>query len=474
MALQDQIKSAQAEGYSSQEIIQFLAQSNPQVKEAVSEGYRPDEIISFLNQSSVAPQGVMGAVNAALNTARPLGPTPADLTPITNASEQVGNIVKAGGAGLGNLLAHPMTSAQDILNASANAVTGGNRPVSNPSPVTSAATDIANVEQGQSPATTAGTVGSTIGSFFTPNQIGLQTMGGAAAPVIAKGLGNLATPVVKGLVNAFPKLSDMVGAAPEAISALAENPEAVAGAKALPEVASDVAGTVQGLSTKGMDIAKAGRAALSDETPVVGLRDKLMNYAANLAKGPAADEADQAAADYVLKYAKSLDLNPSESDIGDAISDLDDKINTKYNKANPGPLADAKRGIRRTLSQALQAQNPEYANAMAQSQATFEPTEALSKSFGVEGGSPSDRTIKALRNKNTADALGTQRALTSFPGLSDTINNAVAKDALQKSLLGKLALYLAPNVGGAVQGGVQALPIAGNAAAQTVQGLTQQ
>jgi hypothetical protein len=382
-------------------------------------------------------------------------------------SNKLGTMVKAGGAGIGDIDA-------SILPKTANAILGTSLNAPNLSDaVTQAGQDVNAVEAGQPPATAAGKAGETVGSFFTPNQIALQGLGGAVAKPIAEGLGNVATPVIKGLVNAFPKLSSMIGAAPEAVSALAEAPEAVAGAKSLPEVAQNVAGTVQGLSEKGMDIASAGKAALSDETPVVGLKDKLMNYGANLAKGPAADEADQAAADYVSKFAKNLDLNPSESDIGEMIDDLDDKINTKFNKANPGPTAEAKIGIRRILSQALQGQNQEYAKAMAQAQGTFEPTEALSKSFGVEGGAPSDRTINALRNKATPDALATQRALLSTPGLSDTISNAVAKDALQKSLLGKLALYLAPKVGGAVQGGVNALPAVGNAAAQTVQGLTQ-
>lgn len=387
---------------------------------------------------------------------------------LMGASKEAGNMVKGGAAGIADLDASIMPQA-------ANLVTGSNLPApSMTDALSQAGQDATDVSNGGSATSTAGKVGSTVGSFFTPNQIALQALGGAAAKPIATGLGNMATPVIKGLVNAFPKLSDAVGAAPEAVSALAESPEAVSNAASLPDTAQSVAGTVQGLSKQGMDIASAGKAALSDETPVVGLKDKLMNYAANLQKGPAADEADKAAADYVSQFAKNMELNPSESDIGDMIGDLDDKINTKYNQANPTAVSQAKIGIRRMLSQALQGQNPEYAKAMSQSAATFEPTEALSKSFGVEGGSPSDRTVQALRNKNSPDAIATQRALGAIPGLSDTISNSVAKDALQKSLLGKLALYLAPKIGGMVQGGVQSLPIAGNAAAQTVQGLTQQ
>jgi hypothetical protein len=454
MALQDQIKAAQAEGYNSQEIVQYLAQSNPQVQEAMKEGYQPDEIINFLNQ---APTGVQ---------------TPTDvikqLIPTAMAgSKKLGTMVQAGGAGIGDIDANLLAKAIN------NIVPGTvpEQPLSQS--VMQAGQDVSNVEAGQPPTSTSGAIGKTVGSFFTPNQIALQATGGALAEPIATGLGNVATPVIKGLVNAFPRLSELVGAAPEAVSALAENPQAIAAAKSLPETAQDVASTIQGLSKKGMDIASAGKEALSDTTPVVGLRDKLMNYAANIANSPGADEADQAAADYVSKYAKNLDLNPSEADVNDLIEDLDDKINTKYNKANPGPLLDAKIAVRRTLSQALQNQNPAYAKAMAQASATFAPTETLSQSFGVQSGSPSDRTINAIINKSNPNALATQRALTAIPGLSDVIANAAAKDALQQSLLGKLGLYLAPKVSGIVQGGIQSLPAIGNAAAQTVNGLTQ-
>ena len=448
MATAKQILDARAAGYSNAEIAQHLG--GQRYQKAKDAGYSDQEVINhFLSPGDQTLLGNMSSANGK-------GP----LDELSQASGDVGRMVEAGGAGLADL-GSSISMVPDPAAPSPSAA------------LSQATSDIANVEQGQPPTSTAGSIGKTIGSFFTPNQIALQALGGAVAKPIATGLGNVATPVIKGLVNAFPKISDALGASPEAVSALAENPGAVSMAKSLPETAQNVAGTVQGLSEQGMDIASAGKAALSDETPVVGLRDKLMNYAANIARGPAADEADQAAADYVSKFAKNLELNPSESDIGEMIDDLDEKINMKYNKANPGPTAEAKIGIRRLLSQALQGQNPQYAKAMSQSAATFEPTEALSKSFGVEGGNPSDRTINALRNKSTPDALATQRALGAIPGLSDTISSAVARDALQKTLLGKLGLFLAPKIGGAMQGGVQALPIAGNAAVQTVQGLTQ-
>ncbi len=416
--------------------------------------------------SGQAPQGVMGAVGAALNAARPLGPTPEDLQQIPDISKNVGTMVKAGGAGLGDIganigehVANVYTKPEPLLPA-----------------VAQAGQDVNAVQNGQPPTSTAGKVGSTIGSFFTPNQIALQAAGGAAAPYVAKGLGNVATPVIKGLVNAFPKLSEMMGATPEAVSALAESPEAVAGAQEMPDMAKNVAGTVEGLRTAGKTAANVGKAALSDTIPVVGLRGKLMDYASTLANSPGADAADKAAADYALEYAKNLKLNPSEAEIGQLVEDMQGKV--KYNSSGvANPMTDARKAISSTMSEALKSQNPAYASSMAKSSASFTPAGSLEKSFGVEGGQPSDRTINALMNKSNPNALATQNTLSNTPGIPpgilDQIRNAVARNALQKTLLGKIGLWGAPKIGPAIQGGIQTAPALGNAAAQTYQGLTQ-
>jgi len=382
-------------------------------------------------------------------------------------SKDIGNMVKGGGAGIADIDAALLPRAANMIpgvNMETPSLTGA---------VQQAGQDVTNVENSQPAETTAGKIGSTVGSFFTPNQIALQALGGAAAEPIANAVGNVAAPVAKGLVNAFPKISRMIGAAPEAISTLADNPEAVNAAKSLPQTAQDVASAVQGLGQKGMEAAKAGAELLSDSTPVPGIKDQLMRMAAKMANDPLAEEGDKAAADYVSQVAKSVKNNATESDIGDLISSLDEKINTKWSKANPGPATAAKEEIRRLLSRALQGQNPAYAKAMAESSATFEPTETLTKSLGLGQGAPGDTTVNALRKINDPEALATQRALTSLPGLAGPVANAAAKDALQQTLLGKSALFLAPYLNPTLRGGVQALPAAGNAAAQAVQGLTQ-
>jgi hypothetical protein len=52
--LKTQIQQARQEGYSDDEIIQYLSGSNQQVAEALQEGYAPSEIISYVSQSKPA------------------------------------------------------------------------------------------------------------------------------------------------------------------------------------------------------------------------------------------------------------------------------------------------------------------------------------------------------------------------------------------------------------------------------------
>jgi hypothetical protein len=411
---------------------------------------------------SAPSQGIMGAVG---NAVKNLLPSKETLEAPMTASKKLGTMVEAGGAGIGDIDAN-------LLPRAANLIPGVNMKTEPFLPaVQQAGTDVENVMKGLAPETAAGKAGKFVGSFFTPNQIAMQAIGGAAAEPIVAGLGKIATPVSKFAVNAFPKVSNFLGAAPEAVSALAENPEAVSEAASLPEMAETVAGKVKGLGESGIEAAQAGKAALSDTTPVVGLKDKLMNYAANLANSSGADEADQAAADYVTKYAKNLDLNPSELDVKELIEKMDDKINTKFEQANPTMLTEAKKAIRQTLNEALTAQNPAYAKAMAEASGTFAPQETLSKAFSLKEGAPSDATIQALRNKANPEALATQKALsTTFPGLAQNIGNSAAKAALQQNLLGKLGLFGAPKLGPAIAGAIKGVPATGNA---VYQGLTQ-
>jgi len=54
--LRTQINQAKQEGYSDEDIVQYLSQTNQQVSDAIKEGYAPSEIVSFLSQA--APKDV--------------------------------------------------------------------------------------------------------------------------------------------------------------------------------------------------------------------------------------------------------------------------------------------------------------------------------------------------------------------------------------------------------------------------------
>lgn len=50
--LRNQIRQAKQEGYSDEDIVQYLSQTNQQVSAAIQEGYAPSEIVSFLSQAT--------------------------------------------------------------------------------------------------------------------------------------------------------------------------------------------------------------------------------------------------------------------------------------------------------------------------------------------------------------------------------------------------------------------------------------
>lgn len=359
----------------------------------------------------------------------------------------------------GNRVISPVSKVGDVVRggmAGTGSLMGGND-------LPTAAGEVRNVIAGLEPETKSGRAGEFAGSFFTPTQIALQATGAKAAPYISKGLGMVAKPITKMAVNAFPKISELLGAAPEAVSALVENPNAVKTAKAMPQMADEVANVVKGFGQKGMTTAAEGKLLLSAEKAVPGIKESLNKLAMKIEGGPLAEEADKMAGKYVRELAGKLKEGISEKEVGQLIDTLDDKIGAKWAKVNPTVMTEAKEEVRRVLSRALQAQNQNYAKAMAESSASFGPTETLTKNLGLKSGAPSDATIPALKKITNPDALSTQRALLNFPGLSEEVANAAAKAALQESLLGKSAMFLTPYLDSMIQGSVKSAPATINA-----------
>lgn len=375
------------------------------------------------------------------------------------ASEKLGTMVESGGSGIAEL-------SKAILPRIGNVYLPESMEFNEPGmeeSILQAGRNVEAVMGGLTPETPVGRAGQFMGSFFTPTQIALQATGAKAAPYVAQGLGAVAKPVAKFATGAFPRISKALGVGPEAVTRLVENPQAVQAAKSMPQMAEEVAGTVRGLSQKGMDVAKAGKALLSDTKVVTGLEKQLTSFADDIGGGPLAEESDQLAGKYVREIAEKLKDKLTEKEVGALIDSLDKKIGAKWAKANPTVITEAKEGVRRILSRALQDQNKNYAKAMAESAATFEPTEALTKSLGLREGAPSDTTISALRKVIDPEALGTQRALASFPGMAGPVADAAARAALQESLLGRSALFMTPKLAPMVSGAVRALPAVGNA-----------
>lgn len=457
MATAKQILDARAAGYSDAEIAQHLGGKG--YDKAKSAGYSDQEIMNhFL---SPGDQTLLG------NIASSNGQGPVD--ELMGASKDVGNMVKAGGAGIANLIPGAVKSAGDLLALNPQQAA---QDFPGPQDLSQASEDIGNVEQGQPATSTAGKVGAGIGSFFTPNQIVLQGLGAGLAKPIASGIGNVASATMRGLSDITPEIAGKIagyfGAEPGAVASLAESPEAVSNAQSMKGAAEDTGAFLKGIGKRGQQAAEAAKDALSEDTEIEGAGDLAQK---TLGKLTSDKYASQLATDKLADIVKSIQHDSSESNIGQAIDDLDDLI--KYNSKSAPDWSQNLQQVRQQLSSMLKSSNPAYKSAIEASAATRAPLSTLETNLGVKKGLPSDWTIKALDKVNDPDALATQRALTALPGgtqLAGNVANSSAKAALQQGLLGKLALLFAPHVNSAVSGGIQAAPVAANA---VYQGLTQ-
>lgn len=162
--------------------------------------------------------------------------------------EQVGTMTKAGGAGIGNLVAGKGLQQ--------------------------AATDVENVEAGKTPETTAGKVGSAVGGLVTPEQIALQ--GGLGAALTASGFGPWVAGVMKGwgekaAISAIGMIKNIAkGIGLENIDALAQfllKPVKI-GTKTFPAVVQAASNTKDMLAAAEA-IQKAAGAALGKISPVI-------------------------------------------------------------------------------------------------------------------------------------------------------------------------------------------------------------
>lgn len=450
--------------------------------------------------SSFTPsnQGVMGAVGAA---AKSLLPSRETLEAPMKASSKLGTMVEAGGAGIGDLLAHPFNATRDILNSGANALVGGNRPVSETSPVTTASNDVNAVMSGLSPETGAGKAGKFVGSFFTPNQIALTAAGeGIAAPIL-KGLGKgvnaagelLAPASEAELPGAEKAVGNLLSTAsgvktPELETVMQAGRQAVQGAKTFPELADSVADSMNALSDHLDTLEKTADAALNAKKtiPMNVLTDSIQDELQALKALPQQTQSAEGAQDVLQKMLDSLknkkDLTEPE------FESYIKKLKVNWDNPSATELGNASKNIYNDANAALKTSNPDYAKAESEFADAVNLKNDLSDAMGVKNidgkWTPQNVSVAKLKNLvNPDSAIQTKKLLGQFaevpgvPNYTDLARQAAAKAALEQGWRARLAGLLAGAVPGAgkavantLTGGITALPTAANA---VYQGLSQ-
>jgi len=443
-----------------------------------------------------APQGVMGAIGAA---AKSLLPSKDTLMAPINASKKLGTMVEAGGAGIGDIDAN-------LLPRAANLIPGVNMKTEPFLPaVQQAGTDVNNVLAGLAPETAAGKAGKFVGSFFTPNQIALQATGEAAAAPIVKGLGSVVNKVGEFLAPASEEalpgaakaagnvLSTLSGVGTPELETVMSNPEAVNAAKTFPQVAEDVAGSMNKLTEHigNLETAASGALDASKTMPVGTMTDAIE---AELKALKMADVSTPAMENTETVLEGMLDKiknkgTMTEPEVAKWVKSVQGKIN--WNDPLGSELNEALTHVQSTVNDALKAQNPAYAEATENFSNAVNLKNDLSSAMGVskEAGlagkfEPENVSVAKLKGLlNPDSAIATKKMLGQFaqvpgvPNYLDIAKQAAAKAALGGGFRPRLAGILAGLVPGAgdlasnaVSGGIQSIPAAGNA---VYQGLTQ-
>jgi hypothetical protein len=456
---------------------------------------------------SQEPQGVMGAVGAALKTARPLGPTTEDLKQVTDASGKLGTMVEAGGAGLADFVPYAYKKTQQTLNTAADAIAGpAHRAKPNPSlsgTTMQAGRDVSNVMAGVSPETTAGKVGKTVGSFFTPNQIILQALGAKAAPLIAsgavKGVGKVANAVGRFLapesevaIPAGQKLaSEVLGpltsVEPEALQQVMANAPAVKAAASYPQLAEQVAGAMTKLDSHIGDLNKVVEGTLDankmmSTEPMINAIQKAKELAGTTGsvESEAVIENLNRLQDNILKrYGKTI----SEVDVHRWIQGIQGETKFPGVSAVESAMNAAKKRAGGIVNDALKAANKEYAAAKGPLADAIGLKDNLAKSMGVEkaAGEPwsiKNVTVSKLRSllnpENVAQTQKLLQELSGVPGVPDftqAVKQTAAKAAIgARAPIGYRVATMGlggrlPALGGTLAGLV---PQAGKAAANTL------
>lgn len=445
--------------------------------------------------SAPAP-GIMDAVGAA---AKRLLPSKETLMAPMTASNKLGTMVEAGGAGIGDIDAN-------LLPRAANLIPGVNMKTEPFLPaVSQAGQDVNNVMAGLAPETATGKAGKFIGSFFTPNQIALQATGEAAAKPIVEGLGAginkvgelLAPASESGLPGAAKAagnaLSTVSGVGTPELETVMSNPGAVDAAKSFPQVAEDVAGSMNKLTDHIGTLEKTANAAL-DASKTMSVSPMVDAINTELKAIKMADvvtpsmENTQEILEGMLQKIKDKGTM-TEPEVARWVKSVQGKVN--WNDPLGTDLNQALTHVQNAVNDALKTQNPEYAAATENFANAVNLKNDLSKAMGVTKGSglngtfaPENVSVAKLKGLlNPDSAIATKKLLGQFaevpgvPNYMDVAKQAAAKAALGQGARARLAGFLAglvPGAGKAAEtvgtGALQSVPAAGNA---VYQGLTQ-
>jgi len=445
---------------------------------------------------SAPSSGILDAVGAA---AKRLLPSKATLMAPMTASNKLGTMVEAGGAGIGDIDAN-------LLPRAANLIPGVSMPTKPFLPaVQQAGQDVNNVMAGLAPETTAGKIGKTVGSFFTPNQIALQATGEAAAKPIIEGLGagvnklgTLLAPASEAELPGAAKaagnaLSTVSGVGTPELETVMANPGAVEAAKTFPQVAEDVAGSMNKLTDHIGALEKTANATLDASkslsvSPMVdAINAEIKAIKMADVTTPAMENAEEVLQGMLDKIKDKGTM--TEPEVAKWVKNVQSKVN--WNDPLGTDLNEALTHVQSTVNDALKASNPEYATATEHFADAVNLKNDLSKAMGVskESGftgkfTPENVSVAKLKGLlNPDSAIQTKKLLGQFaqvpgvPNYLDVAKQAAAKAALGQGARARLAGFLAglvPGAGRAAEtaatGGLEAIPAAGNA---VYQGLSQ-
>jgi len=455
--------------------------------------------------SSFAPSEPTMA-GMAVDAIKRLLPSQETLEAPMKASEKLGKMVEAGGSGIAELNKAILPRIANKIPAVAIAQGLGapklHEPAFQPT-LNQAAQNVTDVLADREPTTGAGKAGKFIGSFFTPNQIAMTATGEAVAAPIVKGLGKGINAVGKLLApaseEAIPGAAKAVGNAlstvggvetPALETVMSSGSKAVKAAKTFPQLAEDVAGSMNKLTQHIDELEKAADTAL-DAKKVLNtqiMKDAVQTQIAEIKNAnvvtPEMEKAQEVLQGMLDKLKGKETMTQPE--VAKWVKEVQGVVKKWSGQGND--LTEALKPVQNTVNDALKAQNPKYGESMEKFAEAVNLKKDLADAMGMDVTkgkfSPENVSVTKLKGLLNPDSmLNTKKLLGRFsqvPGVPNYVNLAkesAAKAATSQGVRSRLAGFLAGLVPGgmkatgtAARGAIKGLPVAGNAVYQGLSG----